>query len=215
MRLPENLVPTVVKMVDFGYQPPSVIPEDAVSDAELAQLCTAAPPWSLMKQHRTGPSSTPLAGTSTAQQQPAPEETTTARPDSQTMTVTRSVSMTQYRQAADKTLQAMCLVEEACLTTLLEHMAQTGDESGMSTQEIAERVGLVRWLGPGVSDAVVGKVLCRLAMSDRTKPIPETLASTKWKIADVEAAIRPMPVIDVTAQSGLGVRQGQVHHSDE
>ena len=123
--------------------------------------------------------------------------------------------MTQYRQAADKTLQAMFLVEEACLTTLLEHLARTGDEGGMSTQEIAERVGLVRWLGSDVSDAVVGKVLCRLAMSDRTKPIPETLASAKWKIADVEAVIRPMPVIDVTAQSGLGVRQDQVHYSDE
>ena len=76
MRLPENLVPTVVKVVDFGYKPRSVIPEDAVSAAELAQLRTAAPPWSLIRKHRTGASSTPLAGTSTAQQQPATKATT-------------------------------------------------------------------------------------------------------------------------------------------
>ena len=123
--------------------------------------------------------------------------------------------MTQYRQAADKTLQAMFLVEEACLTTLLEHRARTGDEGGMSRREIAERVGLVSWLGSDVSEAVVGKVLCRLAMSDRTEPVPETLASDKWRIADVGAAIRPMPVIEVAAQSSLSGLQDQAHHSDD
>jgi len=109
----------------------------------------------------------------------------------------------------------MFLVEEACLTALLEHLARTGDAGGMSPQEIAERIVLVRWLGPDVSKAVVGKVLCHLAASDRTEPVPETLASTKWRIAEVEAAIRPMPVIHVTARSGLGGRQDPVHHSDE
>ena len=123
--------------------------------------------------------------------------------------------MTQYRQAADKTLQAILLIEEACLTALLEHPARTGDGDGMSTQEIAEHIGLVRSLGPGVGDAVVAQVLCNLARSNRTGPITETLASAKWKIADAEAAIRPVPVPNVTAQSGLGGWQYQVHHSDE
>ena len=119
--------------------------------------------------------------------------------------------MTQYRQAADKTLQAMFLIEEACLTALLDHLVRTGDEDGMSTQEIAERIGLVRWLGSGVSEAVVSRVLCNLARSDRTEPVPEALPATKWKIAEVEAAIRPMPVTDVTAQPGLDGSQGQEH----
>ena len=123
--------------------------------------------------------------------------------------------MTQYRQAADKTLQAMFLIEEACLAALLEHLARTGDDDGMSTHEIAERIGLARWLGPGVSEAVVSKVLCRLATSDRTEPIPETLAAARWRVAEVEAAIRPMPVIDVAAQFGLDERQGQGHESDQ
>ena len=111
--------------------------------------------------------------------------------------------MTQYRQAADKTLQSMFLIEEACLTALLDHLAGTGDEDGMSTQEIAERIGLVRWLGPDVSEAVVSRVLCNLVRSDQTEPVPEALATIKWRIAEVEAAIRPMPVMGVTAQLGL------------
>ena len=123
--------------------------------------------------------------------------------------------MAQYRQAADKTLQAIFLIEEACLTALLEHLVRTGDEDGMSTHEIAERIGLVHWLGTDVGVAVVGKVLCRLAMSHRTEPAPETLNAAKWRIAEDEAAIRPVPVIDVTAQSGLDDRQDQVHESDQ
>ena len=123
--------------------------------------------------------------------------------------------MTQYRQAADKTLQAMFLVEEACLTTLLEHRARTGDEGGMSRREIAERVGLVSWLGSDVSEAVVGKVLCRLAASERTETVPEPPASAKWKITDVEATIRPTPVIDVGVQSRPVGLQDQAHHSDD
>ncbi|MCY4415019.1 MAG: hypothetical protein OXE87_01735 [Chloroflexi bacterium] len=123
--------------------------------------------------------------------------------------------MTQYRQAADKTLQAMFLIEEACLTALLEHRARTGAEDGMSTQEIAERIGLVRWLGPDVGDAVVGKVLCNLARSDRTEPVPETHSTAKWRITVVEAAIRPMPVMDVTAQSIEDGSLGQGHGPDQ
>ena len=123
--------------------------------------------------------------------------------------------MTQYRQAADKTLQAMFLIEEACLTALLEHRARTGAEDGMSTQEIAERIGLVRWLGPDVGDAIVGKVLCNLARSDRTEQIPETHSTAKWRITVVEAAIRPMPVIDVTARSIEDGSLGQGHGSDQ
>ena len=117
--------------------------------------------------------------------------------------------MTQYRQAADKTLQAMVLIEEACLTALLDHLARTGGEEGMTTQEIAERIGLVRWLGPDVSEAVVSKVLCNLARSDRTEPVPDAPAATRWRITEVEAAIRPMPVMDVTAQPGRDGSQGK------
>lgn len=123
--------------------------------------------------------------------------------------------MTQYRQAADKTLQAIFLIEEACLTALLEHLARTGDDDGISTHEIAERIGLISWLGTDVSEAVVGKVLCRMATSDRTEPIPETPAAAKWRISGVEAAMRPMPVMDVKAQSGLDGRRDQGHESDQ
>lgn len=138
-----------------------------------------------------------------------------ARPDSRLTTVTQSPSMTQYRQAADKTLQAMFLIEEACLTALLEHRAWTGDQDGMSTQEIAECIGLVRWLGPDVGDAAVGKVLCNLARSYRTEPVPETHSTAKWRITVAEAAIRPMPVMDVTAQSIEDGSLGQGHGSDQ
>ena len=131
------------------------------------------------------------------------------------MKATRSVPTTQYQQAADKTLQAMFLIEEACLTALLDHLPRTGGEDGMSAQEIAERLGLVRWLGPGVSEAVVSKVLCNLAKSDRTEPVPEALAAAKWRIAEVEAAIRPMPVMDVAAQPGLNGSRDQGHESHQ
>lgn len=138
-----------------------------------------------------------------------------ARSNSRLRTVPRSMSITQYRQAADKTLQGMLLIEEACLTALLEHLARTGDENGMSTQEISERIGLVHRLGPGVSEAVVSKLLCNLARSDRTEPVPETLATARWRIAEVEAAIRPMPVMDVTAQTSPDGRRNQGHESDQ
>ena len=97
----------------------------------------------------------------------------------------------------------MFLIEEACLTALLDHLARTGDEDGMSTQEIAESIGLVRWLGPVVGEAVVSRVLCNLARSDRTEPAPEAPAATRWRITEAEAAIRPMPVMDVAAQPSL------------
>ena len=127
------------------------------------------------------------------------------------MTATLSVPVTQYRQAADKTLQAMFLIEEACLTALLDRLARTGDEDAMSIKEIVESIGLVRWLGPSVSEAVVSKVLCNLARSDRTEPVPEAPAATRWKIAEVEAAIRPMPVMDVAAQPGRDGPRVQEH----
>ena len=103
--------------------------------------------------------------------------------------------MTQHRQAADKTVQAISLIEEACLAVLIDHLARTGDEDGLSTQEIAERISLVSWLGPDISEAVVGKVLFTLMMSHRTAPIAETLVAARWKITEIEASIRPMPVI--------------------
>lgn len=132
-----------------------------------------------------------------------------ARSNSRLLTATQSVLMTQYRQAADKTLQAMFLIEEACLTVLLDHLAHTGDGDGMSIDEIAERIGLARWLGPDVSEAVVSRVLCNLARSDRTEPVPDAPAATRWRIAEVEAAIRPMPVMDVATQPGRDGPQGQ------
>ena len=125
------------------------------------------------------------------------------RSNSRLTTIARSVAVTQYRQAADKTLQAMILIEEACLTALLEHRARTGGQDGMSTSEIADRIGLLHRLGPCVSEEVVSKVLCNLARSDWTEPVPEKAVVARWKIAEVEAAIRPVPVIDATARSGL------------
>ena len=123
--------------------------------------------------------------------------------------------MTQYRQSADKTLRAMFLVEEACLTALLEHPARTSDEDGISAQEIAERIGLVRYLGPSVSEAVISKVLCNLSKSDRAEPTLEAAAAAKWRIGEVEAGIQPIPVINVAARSGFDGLQVQVHESDQ
>ena len=112
-----------------------------------------------------------------------------SRSNSRLTTVTQSVPVTQYRQSADKTLRAMFLVEEACLTALLEHPARTSDEDGISAQEIAERIGLVRYLGPSVSEAVISKVLCNLSKSDRAEPTLEAAAAAKWRIGEVEAGV--------------------------
>ena len=101
--------------------------------------------------------------------------------------------MTGRRGIRDKTVAAVSLIEEGCLGVLLEDLAQRGDTDGMSTEEIAERIGLNSWLGRQVGTLVVEKVLLNLSRAGKVEPVPTTLVGARWTIAESEATIRPTP----------------------
>ena len=109
--------------------------------------------------------------------------------------------MMQHRRISDKTVQAVSLIEEACLAVLMEHLALGDGRQGLSAEEIAKRIGLDTLLGPGVSNAVVENVLFNLMASQRAEPVPEALARARWKVTEIEASIRPMPVISTSTPS--------------
>ena len=66
-----------------------------------------------------------------------------------------AVQVMIYLYAAHKTVQAVSLIEEACLAVLIEHLAVGDGREGLPAEDIAERIGLSAWLSPRVSNAVV------------------------------------------------------------
>ena len=98
--------------------------------------------------------------------------------------------MNNHGMVGDKGVNAVSLIEEACLGTLLEHFARYGGASGLSTQEITERIGLINWLGSRISYLVVARVLVNLTRAGRAEPDLGTMNKVIWKIAESEASIR-------------------------
>ena len=60
----DELVDTVVKMVDFSYKLPSAFSQDAICAAPPPQLHKAAPPGTRTREHRSGPRSSHPTGLS-------------------------------------------------------------------------------------------------------------------------------------------------------
>ena len=101
--------------------------------------------------------------------------------------------MTAPQSIGDKTVAAVSLIEEACLSVLLEDLARSDATNGMSVEEITRRVGLTVWLGPRIGALVVEKVLQNLSGAGKAEPVAQTPTGSRWTIAESEATIRPTP----------------------
>ena len=101
--------------------------------------------------------------------------------------------MTVPQSIGDKTVAAVSLIEEACLSVLLEDLARRDNADGMCVEEITRRIGLAVWLGMRIGTLVVEKVLLNLSGTGKAELVAETLTGSTWTIADSEAAIRPTP----------------------
>ena len=120
-----------------------------------------------------------------------------------------------HRTKGDKTAEAVSLIEEACLAVLIEHLAVGDGGDGLSTDEIAERIGLDAWLGRRISNSVVEKVLYNLSVPDPAAPVPEALARRQVEGTEIEASIRPMPVIDTSAPSDTDPQRNRRAEPDQ
>ena len=99
-------------------------------------------------------------------------------------------SMTQRGDITAKTIQAVSLIEEACLQALLEAHVPGQVRSGLTTYEITARTGLATWLTFRISAAVVERVLENLHFAGRVECSLGFREGQRWRITDAEASIR-------------------------
>ncbi len=88
---------------------------------------------------------------------------------------------------ANKAVNAGSQIEEACLAILLEERTRGRHAGGVSTADVAARIGPERWLGVCVTEIVVERILLEAGKVERHSigPMPEG-----WEITDDEAMIR-------------------------
>ncbi len=98
--------------------------------------------------------------------------------------------MSMHSSASNATVSAVSLLEESCLTVLLEERARYQQHGWLSASEMAQRSGLTRWLGPTVGGAVAGRVLDNLLGAGKVETTPGMLAAPCWRIAEEEARAR-------------------------
>ena len=101
--------------------------------------------------------------------------------------------MTQRGDITAQTIQAVSLIEEACLQALLDVHVPGQMRSRLTTYEITARTGLATWLTFRISVAVVERVLENLHLAGRVECSRGSRNGRRWRITDAEASIRQPP----------------------
>ena len=96
--------------------------------------------------------------------------------------------MTGDWTAAGKTVHAVSLIEEACLAVLLDEREFGSCAGCVSTEVVAARSGLERWLGVPVSAAVVERILLNLLKAGKVERCTDVpTPPQRWRITESEA----------------------------